>query len=259
MKSDRINRINGVLRDYFSRNPHIDMILAKDLMPQFIEAGIYDKDRRNGLPIRNDLRALDRAGKLNRIPFLLPMRKKKNTNWYFIPSSADIDELRQKLSEPAPKKSRKNKNVSEGKNKDSDESYILDLCDEVLGLQGLRQHRFDFLLGDLHSNGKSRTRLPCDIYYPELKLVIEYNEKQHTEQVKHFDKPNKKTISGVHRGEQRRRYDKRRRTVLPEHGIKIVDFSYFDFDHKSNRRLKRNRRDDFRKIREKLIEEGMQL
>ncbi len=27
----------------------------------------------------------------------------------------------------------------------SDEAYILDICDEVLGLKGLRQYRFDFL------------------------------------------------------------------------------------------------------------------
>jgi len=74
--------------------------------------------------------------------------------------------------------------------------------------------------------------------------VIEYDERQHTESVKHFDKPDKKTISGVYRGEQRRRYDERRRKVLSEHGIKVVNFSYFDFEHTGNRRLKRNKQRD---------------
>ena len=30
----------------------------------------------------------------------------------------------------------------------SDEAYVIDLCDRVLGIPGLRQHRFDWLLGD---------------------------------------------------------------------------------------------------------------
>jgi hypothetical protein len=30
---------------------------------------------------------------------------------------------------------------------DSDEAYVLDLCDEVLGDRGSRQHRFDWLVG----------------------------------------------------------------------------------------------------------------
>jgi len=256
---ERVHNINGIVQAYFNKNPNIESILAKDLMPKFIEAGIYDKDHRNGLPLRKDLRELDAKGELDRIPFLLAVRKNVNTNWYFIPSNADLDKIRKELTQTVQKRSNNSKAKTRTKNNESDESYILDLCDEVLGLKGLRQHRFDFLLGDLHSDGKSRTRLPCDIYYPELNLVIEYNEKQHTEQVKHFDKPDKLTVSGVHRGEQRRRYDERRRKVLPEHGIKVVDFSYFDFEHTGSRRLKRNRLDDQRKLSEILREVGVSI
>jgi len=53
----------------------------------------------------------------------------------------------------------------------SDESYVIDLCDEVLKLKAHRQHRFDFLKGD------SGTRLPVDAYYPSLNLVIEFKER----------------------------------------------------------------------------------
>ena len=35
-----------------------------------------------------------------------------------------------------------------GKRADSDESYILNLCDEILGVKAVRQKRFDFLRGD---------------------------------------------------------------------------------------------------------------
>jgi hypothetical protein len=53
----------------------------------------------------------------------------------------------------------------------SDEDYIIDLCDEALELNALRQHTFDFLRGDARP-GKIGQRLPVDAYYPSLQLVI---------------------------------------------------------------------------------------
>jgi len=114
----------------------------------------------------------------------------------------------------------------------SDENYIIDLCDEVLKMKALRQHRFDFLTGD---SGK---KLPVDAYYPSLNLVIEYREKQHTEAVPIFDR--RHTVSGVSRGEQRRLYDERRRLVLPRHGILLVELGYDDFEHGRSKNLLRN-------------------
>lgn len=123
--------------------------------------------------------------------------------------------------------------------KKSDEYYIIDLCDEILGLTALRQYRFDFLRGD------RGTPLPVDAYYPDLKLVIEYNESQHTVSTPFFD--NRLTVSGVSRGEQRRIYDMRRREVLPKHGIKLVTISYSDFG--ATKRLAREKIDDMTVIR----------
>jgi hypothetical protein len=105
--------------------------------------------------------------------------------------------------------------------RESDEQYIIDLCDEVLGRTAEHGHRFPFLLGDPGRRG--RAQLPVDAFYPDLNLVIEYRERQHFESVRHFDKPWKMTVSGVHRGEQRMRYDERRREVLPKHGISLVE------------------------------------
>ncbi len=96
---------------------------------------------------------------------------------------------------------------------DKDESYVLDLCDQILGHKCLRQHRFNFLRGDANEKGKC-VKLPVDGYYPELELVIEYHERQHTEKVDFFDKPERLTVSGVDRGQQRKIYDERRRDVL---------------------------------------------
>jgi len=132
-----------------------------------------------------------------------------------------------------------------------DEHYVLDLCDSLLGLKGNRQHRFSFLRGDINEKGKSAS-LPVDAYYAELNLVVEYREIQHTGSVSFFDKVDKMTVSRVHRGEQRKRYDERRRQVLPKHGIKLIEISYSNFSFNSYNRIIRNPEKDKIIIREKL-------
>jgi len=125
-----------------------------------------------------------------------------------------------------------------------DEAYILNICDEILNVKGMRQHRFDFLRGD------SGTKLPVDIYYPSLKLVIEYREKQHTEEVQFFDK--RITSFGMTRGEQRKKYDELRRTEIPKNRLNLLEFDYSEFGHTKGKRLLRNREDDEKIIRDKL-------
>ena len=52
-KKTKIARINEVVTDYFENNPSVNEIPAMDLMPEFIKAGIFNKDyEREGLPIR---------------------------------------------------------------------------------------------------------------------------------------------------------------------------------------------------------------
>lgn len=126
----------------------------------------------------------------------------------------------------------------------SDESYIIDLCDEVLKLKAIRQHRFEFLKGD------SGNKLPVDAYYPSLNLVVEFKERQHTEEVKFFDK--RQTVSGMGRGEQRKLYDQRRRDALPNHGIKLIELDYSDFEHTRGKKLARDREEDLKVIIKKL-------
>ncbi len=122
----------------------------------------------------------------------------------------------------------------------SDETYILDLCDEVLGTVGERQCQLDFLKGD------SGSRLPVDIYYPALQLVIEYRERQHTEEVEFFDR--RITVSGIFRGEQRKKYDDLRRVLLPKHGLRLIELGYDDFEHTKNKTLVRARENDLQVI-----------
>ena len=136
--------------------------------------------------------------------------------------------------------------------KDRDEDYVIDLCDEVLNEKALRQYGFDFLRGDSGKDGKPGRKLPVDAYYKSKNLVVEYNERQHTESVALFDK--KKTISGVSRGEQRKIYDKRRAEVLPQHGIRFIVISYDDFEYDGKKKIKRKREHDLEVIRKKLTD-----
>lgn len=82
-KLHKIGRIDQVVRDYFEKNKSVDEVLAKDLMPFFIQKGIFLKDHRNGFPIRHLLRQLDAAGKLYLLKHCKVTRNKVNRNWYF--------------------------------------------------------------------------------------------------------------------------------------------------------------------------------
>jgi catechol 2,3-dioxygenase-like lactoylglutathione lyase family enzyme len=144
----------------------------------------------------------------------------------------------------------------------SDEAYVVALCEEVLESPARRRHRFDWLLGDSGRDGRGRA-LPVDAYWPELGLVLEYRERQHDRAIPFFDKPDRLTVSGVHRGEQRRRYDRRREELLPAHGLRLVVVETDDLDSDGSGRLRRNRDHD-RAVLERLLadagaEEGRPL
>lgn len=128
------------------------------------------------------------------------------------------------------------------KRANSDEAYVLDLCEQALGLTGARQVTFDFLRGDSRIEGNEGRKLPVDIYFACLDLVIEYHERQHSEPVPHFDKPDQITVSGVDRGEQRKIYDSRRAEVLPRHGIDLALIRHSDFAN-SNGKIRRQSSD----------------
>ena len=153
-----------------------------------------------------------------------------------------------------PNKKPNSKKKSTIKREKSDELYVIDLCDRVLNSKASRQHKFDFLVGDPNSEGYS-AKLPVDAYYKELNLVVEYRERQHSERINFFDKPNILTVSGVHRGEQRKIYDQRRDELLPKNGIELIKISYYDFEYHNRKRILRNEKEDIKTI-EKLIKNG---
>lgn len=83
-KIHQIGRIDQAVRDYFEKNNSVNEIMAKDLMPLFIQKEIFNKDYRNGLPIRNLLRELDAENKLGLLKHVKVIRNAVNRNWYFI-------------------------------------------------------------------------------------------------------------------------------------------------------------------------------
>lgn len=85
-KLHKIGRIDQVVRDYFDRNKSVREVMAKDLMPLFIEKGIFLKDaQRKGLPIRNLLRELDKENKLSLLKHVKVVRHAKNRSRFFTP------------------------------------------------------------------------------------------------------------------------------------------------------------------------------
>ncbi len=136
---------------------------------------------------------------------------------------------------------------------DSDEYYVLTLCDEVLGAPGIRQARFDWLRGDPSPARPRGTMLPVDGYWPDLALVVEFQEEQHTQPTAFFDR--RHTVSGVGRGEQRRLYDERKRTLIPERGLKLVVIEKSAFTLKA-RRIDRDHARDLQVVRRHLAEFG---
>jgi hypothetical protein len=67
------------------------------------------------------------------------------------------------------------------------------------------------------------------------------------------------TVSGVHRGEQRKLYDERRRQVLPAHGILLVELDCSDLAHDRQKRLLRDTAHDRRALRAALEASGVRF
>jgi len=234
MVEENIAQINKVIAAYFKKNPKTDWIAAKEIMPALIQAGIFRKDHKNGLPLRRVLRALDKENALDKIPFVHAERKPENTYWYLVREGASF--VPKETTYP---ESKKPKHISK---EESDEFYLLDLCDELLNDTASRQHTFDFILGDLHKDGKSRTELPLDAYYDKLNLVIEFIDKQAA--ANDDDKSERMTISGVNRAEQRKLYEERKRDSLQEKNFRLIEIDYAVFESNDQKKLLRNKEND---------------
>ena len=58
-----------------------------------------------------------------------------------------------------------------------------------------------------------------------------------------FDKPDRMTVSGVSRGEQRALYDERRRQLIPKQGIRLVIVTLDTFESQRGKIIRSHDRD----------------
>ena len=235
----KIEKINTVIEEYFKANATLTIAPVKDLMLAFIKAGIFTKDNKKGLPIRLILRELDDSNQLALIPFVYAERHGEHTYWYFVPTNASTPDT------PYKQEKKKLENDPIAMRLNSDETYVIALCDKVLSLKADRHKRFDFLLGDLHKNA----------YYEELQLVVEYKEIQNFRPLAIRDEEDdEENTNTVTREELRRIYDERRVKVLPKNGISMVIISYSDFVFNDKNKIIRMEENDLEIVEKALID-----
>lgn len=103
--------------------------------------------------------------------------------------------------------------------------YVIGLLEELLGDAADREKRFPWALGDPNAAGH-QVRLPFDAVWERRRLVVEVDESQHRESVRFWDKPDRLTVSGVSRGQQRRIYDERKREGARAQGYVVVEIPW---------------------------------
>lgn len=239
MSEDKIASINEVIADYFKNNPTVEWFPAKKIMPALIEASVFYKDEKKGLPLRKVLRTLDKEKALDKIPLLHAERKGIDTYWYFVREGAKY--VSKDVVLPV-----SNKERATLKKENSDEYYLVGLCNELLNEKALHQHTFKYLLGDFHRDGETRTRLPLDAFYVKLNLVLELYEKGDETSAD----SQVITVSNVKRSEQRKKYAQRKRDFLKEKGIDLVEMDYDEFECNEEHRLVRNKEADVKLLKE---------
>lgn len=247
MSEENIAKINEVIEGYFSNTSKEDWMPAKVIMPDLVKAGVFKKDEKNGMPLRKVFRALDKDNALDKIPFVHAERNGENTYWYLVRKGASYVPKDPNDSGVPKGQQRKAARAS------SDENYIINLCDELLQQNASRQHKFGFILGDMHKDEKTRTALPVDVYYKESNLVIEFLQKKDEEDLVSKN-ANRKTISGVGRAEQRKIYDLRKRKALKGKDIPVIEIDYASFECDDTKKLARNKDKDI-KILKKLLKD----
>ena len=215
MDKDLIKEINTVASEFFEANKNEKWIAAKKLMPPLVSAGVFNKDVKNGQPLRKVLRELDKESALDQIPLLHAERSEETIYWYFVREgeqyvSADATGINTKKGQA--------KAELEGR----DESYVIGLCDQILDEVSTKQHTFSFLLGDFHKDGFTRTKLPVNAFYSKSNLVILFADKQLNADFEASEKASKITSTGVTRSEQKQIYDQRKTDLIIKNEINLL-------------------------------------
>ncbi len=237
MSEENLKKINDVISYYFDTNASVDWIPVKAIMPALIEAGLFTKDIKKGLPIRKVLRKLDAASTLAKIPRVHAERRSDSVYWYFVRAGK-----RYTPKEVISSISKKEQNILNVQN--SDEFYLVNLCDELLEQKASRKHTFDTLVGNLHKRGKGRTKLPLDAYYGDLKLVIEFSREDEV-----FEELDSKQQA---RMIQIQRYNQLKKKAILNKELRLMEIKYASFECDETNKLIRNAENDKLVLRDML-------
>lgn len=230
MNKDLIKKINEVISKYFDENASVSWIPVKTIMPLLIEAGVFAKDEKRGLPMRKILRQLDNNLNLELIPTAHAERNENTVYWYLVREGEKYEP-----KEAIPLITKREQRLLDIKN--SDEYYLVNLCDEILGEEASRKHTFDSIVGNLHKRGKGRTKLPVDAYYEDLDLVIEFFKAQPETQ-------EELTEEEKARNEQITYYDELKKKRVLKMEFHFVEIKYSQFDLNASGELIRNTEND---------------
>lgn len=229
MTDENIAKINKIITQYFEAHASVDWIPVKTIMPALVEAGIFEKDVKKGFPMRKVLRRLDQKSELGKIPSAHAERRTENTYWYLV-----RDGKQYTPKEVIPEISKKEQNLLDILN--SDENYLINLCDELLGKEASRKHTFDTLVGNLHKRGKGRTKLPLDAYYKDLKLVIEFFKQTST--VSELDEKEQARLAQI------KYYDELKKEAVLAKSMRYMKINFAQFECDENNKLIRNTAND---------------
>jgi len=229
MNDESISKVNETITSYFNAHPTVDWIPVKKIMPALIEAGIFTKDEKNGLPMRKVLRRLDDQSALAKIPSVHAERKAEAVYWYFVKEGKTFTS--QEDGNTITKKEQKAIDY-----KNSDQYYLISLCDELVGQEASREHTFDTLVGNLHKRGKGRTKLPLDAYYEDLKLVIELRRDR--------DPSEELDINEQERVDQVTYYNELKKKAVLKKELRLMEIKYASFDTDAHGALLKNKEQD---------------
>ena len=76
--------IDQIVFDYFKLHSKVKEVQAKDLMEDFIKGGVFNKDYKDGLPLRDFLKKLEDNDSLDLFKQTKLIRKVENKYWFFV-------------------------------------------------------------------------------------------------------------------------------------------------------------------------------
>ncbi|MFJ5174932.1 hypothetical protein ACIP68_13935 [Streptomyces griseoviridis] len=130
-----------------------------------------------------------------------------------------------------------------GTRDDSDEAYVVGLCNQVLGETALTQHKFDWLQGDPGTGGR-RAELPVDAYWPATNSWSSTGNSSTTSPCPISTSPTgspSAACTGASSGHCTTPAVMRR---FPAHGLRLIVIRPADLDADGRGRLRRNQETD---------------